>query len=54
MYYLLIFMLILFIINKRTSTSVNKKAQRWLTFFLILCGVLSIGIVVYTFFSINQ
>jgi len=54
MYYVLIFIFILIIIRGRNSTNVNKKTQRLVNILLILCGLVAVGIVVYSYFSINH
>lgn len=53
MIYLWIFILFL-IILRRPSSQVSEKVKKWGNVLLIACGLISIGIVIYAYYSANH
>lgn len=53
MIYLWIFILFL-IILRRPSSHVSEKVKKWGNVLLIACGLISIGRVIYAYYSANH
>ncbi|RCA12298.1 hypothetical protein [Enterococcus durans] len=54
MIYVWAFIFFLIILRSRSSNKINVKYQRWANIFLIFLGIIAVGLIVYTYFSVNS